>query len=152
MSISLILVPIAIAAFAAAAGDQAGKAGDPPASLRLGTRMKSERLLRATLEDYGCRYVTAGGRVDSTVEDARIFFERDETDAFDAVFVGGISGEHARAFLSELEQGYAQLLQQQVYENLLARAHERGLVLESEEVREDNSVLLSFQVEEDVQR
>lgn len=151
MSISLILVPIAIAAVAAA-GDRAGKAGDPPASFRLGTRMKSERFLRAALEDYGCRSVTTGGRVDSTVEGARIMFERDRAGAFDAVFVGDISGEHARAFLSELDQGYAQLLQQQVYENLLARARERGLVLESEEVQEDNSVLLSFQVEEDVQR
>jgi hypothetical protein len=54
--------------------------------------------------------------------------------------------EHDRAFLTELEDEYALLVQQRVYERLLSKAKERGLVVESEEVQEDNSVTITLRV------
>ncbi len=108
--------------------------------------MKDEELLNAALESYGCRSVVVGETVDSALGDTRMVFERDEQGVFDALFVGDIPAAHARTFLDELQEEYALLVQQRIYQNLLTRAKERGLVVESEQVQEDNSVTITLRV------
>ena len=108
--------------------------------------MKDEELLNAALERYGCRSVVMGATVDSALGDTRMVFERDESGVFDALFIGNISTEHAATFLGELDEEYTLLVQQRVYENLLSRARDRGLVVESEEVQVDNSVVITLRV------
>ena len=145
MSVSLALIPVAIAVAGAIATRKEAQR-DPQDSFRLETRMKDEGLLNAALESYGCRSVVTGGTVDSALGDTRMVFERDERGVFDALFVGDISAEHAGAFLTELNEEYTLLVQQRVYQNLLSRAEERGLVVESEEIQEDNSVMITLRV------
>ncbi len=145
MSVSLALIPIAIAV-AGAISARKEEQQDPPSSFRLETRMKDEDLLKAALENYGCKHVVTGETIDSTLGDTRILFERNGQGSFDALFVGQVSDQHANAFLTELDQEYTHLVQQQTYQNLLLRAKERGLVMESEQVQEDNSVVITFRV------
>ena len=144
LSITLVLVPVAIAVASAIATRKESR--DDPGSFRLGTRMKDEKLLKAALENYGSRTIVTSESIDSTIDDTRILFERNEQDAFEAVFVGDISIDHAETFLAQLDEEYTRLVQQQVYENLLSRARQRGLVMESEEVQNDNSVVITFRV------
>lgn len=145
MSVTLVLIPVAIAV-AGAINTRKERLQELPDSFSLETRMKDEELLEAALSNYGCKSVVTGETIDSTLNGARILFERNEQDIFEAVFVGGISTDHARTFVAELDEEYAQLVQQQVYENLLSRARQRGLVMESEEVQEDNSIVVTFKV------
>jgi len=145
MSITLILIPVAIAV-AGAISTRKERSEGLPNSFSLETRMKDEELLEAALRNYGCKSVTTGGTIDSTLNGTRILFERNEQGVFEAIFVGDISADHARTFVAELDEEYAQLVHQQVYENLLSRARQRGLVMESEEVQEDNSIVLTFRV------
>ncbi len=108
--------------------------------------MKNEDLLKAALENYGCESIKVSETVDSVVGDTRVIFERNERGIFDAVFKGRIPNEQASAFLVELDEEYVHLVQEQTYQNLLLRAKERGLVMESEQVQEDNSVMITFRV------
>lgn len=112
----------------------------------LETRCKDEHLLRAALENYGCRSIVSGEQVDSAIDGKRILFQRNEQGAFDAVFTGGITLEHAQQFISDLHEEYTLQVQQQVYRKLMDRAKARGLTLESEEVQDDNSIRLTFTV------
>ena len=144
MSITLVLVPVGIAiagAIAARRGPQ-----DDLGSFRLATRMKDEKLLQAALGNYGSQAIVTSESIDSTIDDVRILFERNEHDVFEAVFEGDITVDFAQAFLTQLDEEYTNLVQQQVYNNLLSRARERGLLLESEEVQEDNSIVVTFRV------
>lgn len=151
MSVSLVLIPVAIAV-AGAISTRKERSQEVPDSFRLGTRMKDEGLLRTALENYGCRSVAMGQTIDSTINGARILFERNERGVFEAVFVGDIPSDHAQTFLADLDEEYTRMVQQQVYQNLLSRARERGLILESEEVQEDNSIVLTLQVQEDTRQ
>jgi hypothetical protein len=143
LSVTLALIPVAIAVAGAMA---TRKEQDPPRSLRLGTRLKDEELLKAALERYGCRSVATGEAVDSALGDTRMLFEREENGAFGALFVGDIAAEDARTFLTRLDEEYTMLVQERVYRNLLSRAEDRGLIVESEEVRADNSVVITLRV------
>lgn len=125
---------------------QDGNAAQPIGMFFLETRCKDESLLRAALENYGCRSFVSGEQVDSAIDGKRIVFQRNEQGAFDAVFTGGITVEHAQEFVDNLHDEYTQQVQQQVYRRLLSKAKDRGLELESEEVQQDNSILLTFTV------
>lgn len=145
MSVTLVLIPVAIAV-AGAISTRKERSQELSNSFSLETRMKDEELLKAALENYGCKSVVMEETIDSTLDGTRILFERNEQDVFEVVFVGDISTDHARTFVAELDEEYTQLVQQQVYENLLSRARQRGLVMESEEVQEDNSIVVTFRV------
>lgn len=144
MSITLVLVPVAIAVAGAIATRE--RSQDNPNSFHLRTKIKDEHLLKTALENYGCRTIVTSETIDSAIDGTRILFERNEQNVFEVVFIGEISKDHAQAFLDQLHDEYTHLVQQQVYENLISRARQRGLVIESEEVQEDNSIVVTLEV------
>lgn len=145
MSIEFLLIPIAIGLVSSLTTRQRQKAEEPD-SFCLGTRLKDAQLLQAALDSLGCKSVGTGQEILSTAEGARISFEKNKDGLFEAVFVGISSQQRAASFLQEVDAEYTRLLQEQVYQRLLARAKERGLTLESQEVEPNNSIVLTFVV------
>lgn len=145
MSVSLALIPVAIAVAGAIAAREE-RTQDSHGSFRLETRMKDGELLTSALQRHGCKSVVVSETIDSALGHTRMVFKRDERGVFGAVFEGEISTEHARTFLAELDEEYTLLVQERVYRNLLSKAKERGILVESEEVQEDNSVVITLRV------
>lgn len=145
MSVTLALIPVAIAVAGAVSTRKQGRE-ESPRGFRLETRMKDEELLRTALERYGCKNVVKDESVDAAWGETRMLFERDERGVFHAVFTKDISAENATSFLTELDAEYALLVQENVYRNLISRANEKGLIVESDEILEDNSVVITLRV------
>ena len=145
MSIELLLVPIAIAVVHSI-GRSRREQLEPTGTFCIDTRFKDSLLLEAALSEIGCTSVTKASSVDTAIGGAQIGFERNEDGVFEAWFRGNIAIPRAQAFISAVDEAYVRLVQQQVYRRLLERAHERGLLLESEQVLDDNSVLLTFAI------
>jgi hypothetical protein len=112
------------------------------------TVMNDEDLLLATLDDYGFEHTVEEGIVKATLDIRRITFEKNDGGVYEAKFIGGGTGA-AEQTVSELNEIYARKVQQRVYENLMARANAKGLILESQETQNDNSIVLTFVVRED---
>ena len=112
------------------------------------TVMNDEDLLLATLNDYGCEQSFENGVVKATIDVRRMSFERNCDGVYEMKFAGGEIGA-AEQTAGELNELYARKVQQRVYENLMARASAKGLVLESQETHDDNSIVLTFVVRED---
>lgn len=149
MSIELALLPIAIAVMGALANrKQKRLEQEMTNSFSLPTRIKDARLLQTALQNCGCQSVSTGVTVDSEVQGARIVFEPTEHSGFNAVFVGGIPTDQAEDFLDSLYSEYTRQVQQAVYEKLKDRAAAKGMILESEELQDDDSVVLTFCVQD----
>lgn len=153
MSIELALIPIAIAVIGTMKDRKRRSQGFGQDSQTpyfvCETRMKDADLLEKALSDYGCRSVRKDdGCVDSAIDGTQIRFERSEQDNFEAVFVGAVSAQQAEQFLTDVYEQYTLQVQQQVYQNLLARAADRGLALESEQVQPDGSIVLTLAIQE----
>ena len=151
MSIELALLPIAIAIAGAIAAAGTARtleqwAQNDQSAFSLSTRIKDAQLLEAALENYGCRTVTVGEAIKLGDAGQQIIFAPNAEGVFDAVFMGNISRAHAERFVFDIYEQYTQQVQQQVYQNLLARAKDRGMKLESETFQEDNSIVLTFVV------
>lgn len=147
MSIELALIPIAIA-LTQTIGTKLGERMNDENSYSLKTIMRDEELLYKALENYGCNAsLLDGEKMESTVGNLRLLFQKDEQGTFDLIADQSISAEHSAQFLKQLEEEYTHLVQQQTYLRLLERAKEQGLVLETEEVGGNNSIVLTFKVE-----
>lgn len=143
MGIGLIMVPIAIAIVSAV---NIKKENVESQSLNIQTVFRDENHLQKALQNYGCRYVSLGNSIDSSIDGSRILFQRNQQDVFEAVFSGPITFETAQSFINDLQAEYTKEVQQQVYRNLLARSQEHGFVLETEEIQQDNSIVLTFNI------
>lgn len=151
MSIELALLPFAIAGIAAMANRK--KPNQAAQNLVLSpiyreTRMTDPNLLHLALQNCGCRSVVSGMTVDSTIESTRIVFEPVEGSVFSAVFTGDISSTQADEFLASVFTEYTRQVQQQVYQKLIDRAAAKGMILEAEELQEDDSIVITFCVQE----
>lgn len=146
MSIELVLIPVAIA-ITQSIGSRLEKKIESGKTFSITTIMKDEKVLRKTLDSYGCTSQLIEEKSMLTkVGDIKILFYQDTEGVFEALFDCDISFETAEEFIRHLQEEYTSIVQQETYLNLLARAKEQGLVLETEEVSSDNSIILTFKV------
>ncbi len=115
-------------------------------SVKLPTVMNDESLLTATLEDYGARVTVTDESVRADFDDRSIRFEKNSKGIYEASFSGYGETTAVEAAI-EMNELYARKVQQRAYENLMSRAAANGLVLETERVKEDNSIVLVFTIE-----
>jgi hypothetical protein len=146
LSIELALIPVAIA-ITQTIGSHMEKKMQFKDSYKIKTIMKDEILLQKALNHYGCKAFTVDShQMESSIGDLTILFQRNNEGIFDAVFDSTIEFEHADQFVKNIETEYIHLVQQETYLKLMERAKEQGLVLESEELKENNAIVLTFKV------
>lgn len=156
MSLSVFLVPLAIGAVSASVGMNAKGVEEleiDVASLpqnetyfRLATKMKDEQLLQETLQNYGSSSEVENEEVTSKIGDAEIVFVKDSQDMYQAYFHESIAINDAEQFVHNIYEEYTRIVQRKTYEKLLTRAEDEGLILESEETNENESLVLTFEV------
>ncbi|MEM5007386.1 hypothetical protein ABEP42_13835 [Priestia megaterium] len=146
MSIELALVPIAIA-LTQTIGSQIEKKRKTRHTYAIKTIMKDAHILQTTLNNYGCAPTIIGdGEMKSEIGNVQILFQQTEQNIFEAVFANEIDVEQAAQFLTNIQEEYGHLVQQETYKKLLERAKQQGLLLETEEVSDTNSIVLTFKV------
>lgn len=143
MSIELVLIPIAIAV-TQLASDQFEQKMNNRENYKLSTMMKDEKLLERTLEQYGCEYSLDNKAIN--LEEFKLVLIKTKEEHFEAIFDASIEVEKAQEFLKNIEEAYGRIVQEDTYTRLIQRARENGLVLESEEVTRNDSIVLTFKV------
>nr|ACR33035.1 hypothetical protein [Actinoplanes garbadinensis] len=145
MSVSLLLVPLAMAG-AAAVQAAAGRMDDGRLICQVQTRMRDVTLLDAALRDTGATVTAAGDTISATWTQSAATFTRG-ADGIWAAHVTGVDQPGAVELMTTVDTAYGRRVQQAVLERLRAQAPEAGLRLESESVGQDASVRLVFEVE-----
>ncbi|MGC4805140.1 hypothetical protein [Micromonospora sp. DT233] len=147
MSISLILVPLAMATVAAATA--AGRRDDAGRVVcQVQTRMRDETLLAAALRDTGAAVAAGTDEITADWAGVRAEFRRGPDGIWAAHLRGDVDEERAVEIVRSVDAAYGRQVQGAVLQRLRAQAPAAGLRLESEEVTEDASVRLVFAVGE----
>ncbi|MEV4619389.1 hypothetical protein AB0J74_11860 [Asanoa sp. NPDC049573] len=145
MSVSLILIP---AALAVAAAIQAGAVDTGGTVCTVSTRMRDSTLLAAALRETGAVVETDTDRVVAVWQGVTARFTRDAEGIWAAHFSGDVDEARAVAIVGRLDTAYGRQVQAAVLERLRDRAPAAGLRLESETVTDDAAVRLVFAVEQ----
>ncbi|MET8832773.1 hypothetical protein ABZV78_02490 [Micromonospora sp. NPDC004540] len=147
MSVSLVLVPLAVAAVAAAHGATAGRDSAGRIVCQVQTRMRDETLLAAALRESNAVVTADGKDIVAAWDRVRANFRRGQDGVWSAHLTGDIDEQRAVDIIRAVDAGYGRQVQRAVLERLRERAPAAGLRLESESVAEDASVRLVFAVE-----
>ncbi len=146
MSIALLPVGLAIAS-AVAARKRAEAEG--MATMAVQTRMRDDEVLMEALRDLGCEAgPVADGGVRATRGAFEFDFRRDEDGVLEGHFGEDVTPEEAEAFVADLDEEYTRVVQARVYQRVLDRARQHGMTVASESVEDDNSIVLTLEVEE----
>jgi hypothetical protein len=137
-----------VATVAAAHATSVERDGEGRMVCQVQTRMRDETLLAAALRDTGA-VVTAG--TDEIAADwagVQATFRRGADGIWAAHLRGDVDEARAVEIVRAVDAAYGRQVQRAVLERLRAQAPAAGLRLESEQVTEDASVRLVFQVRE----
>lgn len=158
MSVSVLLIPAAIAAVAAvnAAIDNKAKncetnttaEDEAVPQVQVRTRMRDLDLLQDALTDTQADVVRAAeDSLEAAWTDATAVFDRDSEGIWQVHFSGeDIDRQRAAEIVQAIDEAYARRVQQAVVRKLRERAHTAGLELASETVEEDQSVTMVLNV------
>ncbi len=146
MSVSLVLIPLVIAA----AGTLFVKVEALENDLIIfKTKMKNALILQEAVINLEYQpTILNKDQMEIQLKDGNIIFEKNEDNTLQATFNENIPQEQVEAFIAEIYDEYSALVQQQTYEKLLENIKNRNLNLESEEITEDNSIVLTLTVQE----
>ncbi|WP_226681718.1 hypothetical protein [Sutcliffiella horikoshii] len=146
MSIELLLIPIGITV-ATSIGEMITDYRKEGETYSVKTVMKKQHLLQKAIEQYGCHaQELTQENYEAIIGEIKIVFQKNEQGQFEAVFDKDVSTEDALEFIENLHTEYKYLIQQETYQRLREQAESKGLLLESEQVQEDRSILLTYQV------
>ncbi|MCL2091844.1 MAG: hypothetical protein FWH11_11730 [Micrococcales bacterium] len=136
MSISLILVPLALAGVGAVAARRQGEG----TQVQVQTRMKNEDLLADALRDTQARVVRSADGIVADWHQTRAEFHRDDQGIWVVDFTGEV--DRASQIVGAVDAAYGRRVQQSVLSRLRQQAPAAGLSIASETVEADDSVTL----------
>lgn len=155
MSVSIVLVPLAVAAVAA--WEVRGGGGRTRAEVTAGdrttvmtcevtTRMRDVNLLGAALTDLGARVALDEGVVTAAWQELTARFVQGTDGIWTAHLTGSVDEARAVETVRSVDAAYGRRVQQAVVRRLRERAPAAGMRLESESLDQD-AVTLVFAVE-----
>jgi hypothetical protein len=117
------------------------------APMRFPTNFTDAKLLLEALRDFGANpaQTNAGGIVCRVGKSELCFTQRDGQ-AFSVEISDAPDLEQIYQHLADIDEDYKRCVQTAVYEKVKARAESQGLMMESEEVLEDRTILMTLRV------
>jgi|GEM_PF-1829848 len=116
-------------------------------SLTLKTNIRNSELLAKTLTNLGTKDISINTiQIEGEIDNFRIVFEQDKEGIFDIKFIGEIEEKEAQKFVDELQSEYGKVVQEFVYVKLKEKAIEKGLDLQQENVQNDQSIVLTYNI------
>jgi hypothetical protein len=144
MSTTLEMLPQAIAAA------EARPRRRVKADMVIGTRMKDQEVLESALDAAGIKRRFYEGMLYAETRDERTLFGfiQESDGVFDAHFVHDEDPANAQRLVDATTHEYNRLVQQHVHDRVVAHARDQGLVFHSEYVEDDNTIVVTLEVQE----
>lgn len=146
MSISIVLVPLAIAGISAwkASREEVDVQGRRICQVQ--TRMKDQSLLAAALRETRADVAVTPDRLTARWQGVQAEFMRDVQGIWQANFTGDVDVNRASSIVTAIDVAYGHQVQQAVLAKLRERAPTAGMSVASETVESDSSVTLVLNV------
>lgn len=149
MSVSIILVPLAVAAVAALHNSRRDQDDTGRTVCHVGTRMRDDNLLGDALSDTGAMVTrTSPDQIRAAWRGVVADFTRGPDGIWSAHLVGDVDEERGRSIVAGVDVAYGLRVQSVVLTKLRERAPAAGLHLQSENVEEDSSVTVVLTVQQ----
>lgn len=103
-------------------------------------------LAQALVELGGDPTYGPDGSLTCRINSAKLIFTKEGDAPFSVTVTGAVKAEQAYQYLSDLDEDYRRAVQTSVYQRVKSEAESRNLLIESEEVLHDKSILLTLRL------
>ncbi|MCM3269887.1 hypothetical protein [Paenibacillus elgii] len=110
------------------------------------TNFRDGELLFRTLKEFGINPIRIGTAISCKVEQSTLTFQQAEDGPFHVEIQNAPDLQKMFEYLSDLDEDYKRCVQAVVYEKLRNRIAEKNMTIESEEVLEDNSIVVTLNI------
>lgn len=111
------------------------------------TNFKDESILIKTLDDYGVNYSKQNnGDIACTIGNHSFKFKRNENSSYVIEMENEKDLKDIFLNLNNIDDDYKRNVQNKTYENLKTKVEEKGYKIESEEIMEDNSIVITINI------
>lgn len=110
------------------------------------TNFRNGELLFRTLKEFGVNPIWNGDGMTCKVEHTKLKFLQTGDGPFHVEIQDAPDLKKVFEYLSDVDDDYRRCLQSVVYERLKARVNEKNMTIESEEVLDDNSIVLTLNI------
>lgn len=142
MSISLVLVPLAIAAIGAFQIGRSETDAEGRNVCHVQTRMRDSSLLKAALSDTNAISSQTPETIVADWHGIRALFHRNEQGIWQVDFTGDVDGTKAANIVAAVDHAYGRQVQRAVLARLRAQAPSAGMIVASETIEDDDSVTM----------
>jgi hypothetical protein len=146
MSISLILVPLAMAAIGTWQASRTETDTDGRTVCHVQTRMRDSELLSAALTGTHAAITRSAEEIIADWHGVKAQFRRDVRGIWQVDFTGEVDEQRAAEIVVAIDQAYGRQVQQAVLGRLRDRAPSAGMTVASETLEDDDSVTLVLNV------
>lgn len=111
------------------------------------TSIRNQQLLEKTLANLGAGNVSPGTfKLETPHFSPTITFFKADNGTFSISITGLVTEQEVNRFTAQLTEEYGRVVQDFVYTQLKEKAEEKGLVLAQETVQQDQSIVLTYQI------
>jgi hypothetical protein len=111
------------------------------------TNFRDGALLIEALNEFGAKPIKkSNGDIVCKIDNSELLFKQDGDSPFTVEIKNSPQLEEVYRYLSDIDDDYKRCVQTAVYEKVMARAGERNLMVESEEVLADKTILVTLRV------
>lgn len=112
------------------------------------TNFRDGAILTRTLKEFGVNPIQgANGDITCTIQGAQLVFLQNEDAPFSVEMKNPPNLHEIYMYISDVDDEYKRYVQTLVYEKLKNRAAEKNLSIETEEVLEDNSIVITLNIQ-----
>ncbi|WP_338552776.1 hypothetical protein [Paenibacillus sp. KS-LC4] len=111
------------------------------------TNFRDGELLFRTLKEFGVNPLRQGDAIICKVEQSVLTFRQSADHPFYVEIQNAPDLKKIYEYLSDVDEDYKRCVQDMVYQKLMQRAAEKKMSVESEQVLEDNSIVITLNVE-----
>jgi hypothetical protein len=112
------------------------------------TNFRDGALLMEALTEFGAKPVRNNdGQIICQIDNSKMVFTQTADEPYRVEVTNAPALEEVYHYLSDIDEDYKRCVQTAVYEKLKSRAQEKNMTIESEEVMEDNSIVLTLNVQ-----
>lgn len=112
---------------------------------KINTTMKNKDIIDSILNESTVGY-DSKEKLQKFIATGQMTIKKTEDDSLDFIFIGDYDEDESKDFIRNLTDEYCSKVQEITYEKLLEKIKEKNLVLESENVDKDDSIILTLSI------
>ena len=111
------------------------------------TNFKNKEFIKEALIHYGLKLNDNTSNITSFLDKGTVTFKKNQEGTYDIIFVGNLDEKTENDFISQINDEYLKVVQEDTYKKVIENIKSKNMALEDEVVTDDDSIVLTISID-----